>query len=249
MSDTKTTDFGYQRIETAEKVKRVGEVFSSVASSYDLMNDVMSMGVHRLWKRYTICLSGVREGNHVLDVAGGTGDIAMLLAQQVGSTGSVTLCDINQDMLMHGRDRFIDAGMVENIDFVQGNAESLPFRKNNFDCITIAFGLRNVTDKMAALVSMYDKLKYGGRIIILEFSSVVIPVFRELYEAYSFRLIPWFGKIIAGDEDSYRYLVESIRMHPSQDMLASMMETAGFYHVDYLNLTGGIVAIHRGYKI
>ena len=240
MSEAKTTDFGFQSIVTEEKAGRVDEVFSSVASRYDLMNDVMSIGVHRLWKRYAIYLSGVRAGHHVLDVAGGTGDMAMLLARKVGPSGSVTICDINQDMLRHGRDRFIDAGILEGIEFVQGNAECLPFGRNNFDCVTIAFGLRNVTDKTAALASMYDKLKYGGRIMILEFSSVVIPVLREFYDAYSFRLIPWFGKIIAGDKASYQYLVESIRMHPPQDKLAAMLESAGFCMVDYLNLSGGI---------
>lgn len=249
MSDTQTTHFGYQRIPTDEKAKRVGEVFSSVASRYDLMNDVMSMGVHRLWKRYTVYLSGVHEGHHILDVAGGTGDIALLFSREVGPSGSITVCDINADMLQHGRDKFIDAGVLQGVDFVQGNAECLPFRKNNFDSISIAFGLRNVTDKMAAITSMYDKLKYGGRIIILEFSSVVIPLLKQLYDVYSFRLIPWFGKIVADDEDSYQYLVESIRMHPDQEKLAAMLETAGFCKVDYLNLSGGIVAIHRGFKI
>jgi demethylmenaquinone methyltransferase/2-methoxy-6-polyprenyl-1,4-benzoquinol methylase len=249
MSDTQTTHFGYQRILTDEKVKRVGAVFSSVASRYDLMNDVMSMGVHRLWKRYTVYLSGVHEGHHILDVAGGTGDIALLFAREVGSSGSITVCDINADMLQHGRDKFIDAGVLQGVDFVQGNAECLPFRKNNFNCISIAFGLRNVTDKMAAITSMYDKLKYGGRIIILEFSSVVIPLLKKLYDVYSFRLIPWFGKVVADDEASYQYLVESIRMHPDQEKLVSMLETAGFCKVDYLNLSGGIVAIHRGFKI
>ena len=249
MSETETTHFGYQRIARDDKVKRVGEVFSSVASRYDLMNDVMSMGVHRLWKRYALHLSGVHEGHHVLDVAGGTGDIALLLARKVGSSGSVTVCDINADMLSHGRNKFIDAGILEGVDFVQGNAECLPFSKNNFDCVTIAFGLRNVTDKIAALTSMYDKLKYGGRIIILEFSSVAIPFIKQFYDVYSFRLIPWFGKIIADDSASYQYLVESIRMHPDQETLAAMLETAGFSHVDYLNLSGGIVAIHTGFKI
>jgi demethylmenaquinone methyltransferase / 2-methoxy-6-polyprenyl-1,4-benzoquinol methylase len=244
-----TTHFGYQEVPTKEKARRVADVFSSVASEYDLMNDVMSFGVHRLWKRQAVHLCAIRKNFHVLDLAGGTGDIARLIHNQLGDEGRVTLCDINAEMLKEGRNRFIDKGLFKGIDYVQGNAEALPFDDNSFDCMTIAFGLRNVTDKDAALRSMYSKLKYGSQLVILEFSKIVIPVFDKIYDEYSFKLIPMFGKAVANDEASYQYLVESIRMHPDQKTLSSMMENAGFENVQHHNLSGGIVAIHRGYKI
>jgi demethylmenaquinone methyltransferase / 2-methoxy-6-polyprenyl-1,4-benzoquinol methylase len=244
-----TTHFGYEQVPTEEKARRVADVFSSVASEYDLMNDVMSLGVHRLWKRQAVHLCAIRKNFHVLDLAGGTGDLGNLIYKQLGDDGRVTLCDINAEMLKEGRNRFIDKGIIKDIDYVQGNAEALPFEDNSFDCITIAFGLRNVTDKDAALRSMYSKLKYGSQLIILEFSKIIIPVFGKIYDEYSFKLIPKFGKAIANDEASYQYLVESIRMHPDQETLSSMMVNAGFEKVQYHNLSGGIVAIHRGYKI
>lgn len=244
-----TTDFGFEKVSTSEKTRRVKEVFSSVASEYDLMNDLMSLGVHRLWKRHAVHLCAIKPNHKILDLAGGTGDIANLLYRQLGKEGHITLCDINAEMLKHGRDRFINEGVLKNIDYVQGNAEALPFSDNNFDLITIAFGLRNVTDKAKALCSMYDKLKYGSQVMILEFSKVVTPLLEKIYEQYSFKLIPQIGKLIAKDEASYQYLVESISMHPDQETLADMMQQAGFEQVKYLNLSGGIVAIHRGYKL
>ncbi len=245
----KTTHFGYEQVATEEKVRRVADVFSSVASEYDLMNDIMSLGVHRIWKRQAVHLCAIRKNFHVLDLAGGTGDLARLIHKQLGDDGRVTLCDINASMLSEGRNRFIDKGIIKGIDYVQGNAEVLPFEDNSFDCMTIAFGLRNVTDKDAALRSMYSKLKYGSQLIILEFSKIVIPVLDKIYDEYSFKLIPMFGKAVANDEASYQYLVESIRMHPNQETLSTMMENAGFEKVQHHNLSGGIVAIHRGYKI
>ena len=249
MSEQSTTHFGYEQVPTEDKARRVADVFSSVASEYDLMNDIMSLGVHRLWKRQAVHLCAIRKNYQVLDLAGGTGDIARLIYKQLGDDGRVTLCDINAEMLKEGRNRFLDKGLFKGIDYVQGNAEALPFEDNSFDCMTIAFGLRNVTDKDAALRSMYSKLKYGSQLIILEFSKIVIPVFDKIYDEYSFKLIPMFGKAVANDEASYQYLVESIRMHPDQDTLASMMQNAGFERVQYHNMSGGIVAIHRGYKI
>jgi demethylmenaquinone methyltransferase / 2-methoxy-6-polyprenyl-1,4-benzoquinol methylase len=249
MTNQTTEDFGYEKVATGEKVRRVGEVFSSVASEYDLMNDIMSFGVHRLWKRQAVHLCAIRKNFHVLDLAGGTGDIASLIHKQLGDDGRVTLCDINAEMLKEGRNRFVDKGVIRNVNYVQGNAEVLPFADNSFDCMTIAFGLRNVTDKDAALRSMYRKLKYGSQLIILEFSKIVVPVLDKIYDEYSFKLIPVFGKAVANDEASYQYLVESIRMHPDQKTLSSMMENAGFEKVQHYNLSGGIVAIHRGYKI
>ena len=244
-----STDFGYQQVSPEEKTRRVRDVFSSVASEYDLMNDVMSLGVHRLWKRHAVHLCAIKKNYHVLDLAGGTGDIARLIYPQLGPEGHVTLCDINAEMLKEGRNRFIDKGIINGVDYVQANAEALPFADNSFDCMTIAFGLRNVTNKDAALRSMYSKLKYGSQLVILEFSKVVIPFFDKLYDQYSFRFIPRFGKMVANDEASYQYLVESIRMHPDQKTLADMMKHAGFDKVQYHNLSGGIVAIHRGYKL
>ena len=243
------TDFGFQKVTAGEKTRRVDQVFSSVASEYDLMNDLMSVGVHRLWKRHAVHLCEIKKHYQVLDLAGGTGDIARLIKKQLGAEGNITLCDINADMLQHGRDRFIDRGIINGIDYVQANAEALPFTDNSFDCITIAFGLRNVTDKQKALCSMYSKLKYGSQLVILEFSKIVIPVLARLYDQYSFKLIPRLGQLVAKDADSYQYLVESIRMHPDQESLKAMMESAGFEQVRYHNLSGGIVAIHRGYKL
>lgn len=249
MTKQTTTDFGFEQVAAEEKARRVANVFTSVASEYDLMNDIMSFGVHRLWKRKAVHLCAIRKNFHVLDLAGGTGDIASLIHNQLGDDGRVTLCDINAEMLKQGRDRFIDKGIIKGIDYVQGNAEALPFEDNSFDCMTIAFGLRNVTDKDAALRSMYNKLKYGSQLVILEFSKIVIPVLDKLYDQYSFKLIPRFGKLVANDEASYQYLVESIRMHPDQDSLSLMMQKAGFEKVQYHNLSGGVVAIHRGYKL
>lgn len=249
MTDQQTTDFGFQKVSSDEKTRRVRQVFTSVAAEYDLMNDLMSLGVHRLWKRHAVHLCSIKKNEQVLDLAGGTGDIAALVKPRLGQDGSLTICDINADMLQHGRDRFINTGMTDGINYVQANAECLPFADNNFDCITIAFGLRNVTDKGKALRSMYSKLKYGSRIMVLEFSRIAIPLLAKLYDQYSFKLIPRIGKLVANDEESYQYLVESIRMHPDQDSLKTMMEAAGFEKVSYLNLSGGIVAIHRGYKL
>jgi len=249
MHQTHTTDFGYEQVSPGEKTLRVSEVFSSVASSYDLMNDVMSLGLHHLWKQQAIHLAHIRADSQILDLAGGTGDLAMLMKKRISAAGHITLCDINPDMLQQGRDRFIDRGIINGIDFVQGNAENLPFTANHFDLITIGFGLRNISDKQQALNSMYEKIKYGGELIILEFSRVVLPLLARLYDEYSFRVIPWLGKKIARDEASYRYLVESIRMHPDQATLTGMLEAAGFDMVDYINLSGGVVAIHRGHKL
>jgi demethylmenaquinone methyltransferase / 2-methoxy-6-polyprenyl-1,4-benzoquinol methylase len=221
-----------------EKVRRVGAVFDSVAGKYDVMNDVMSLGVHRLWKRFAIELSGVRKGQRVLDLAGGTGDLAVRLARMVGPDGEVVLADINAAMLEHGRARLLDQGIAGNVRFVQANAECLPFPDNHFDCITIAFGLRNVTDKDAALASMYRVLKPGGRLLVLEFSKPTVPGLAPLYDLYSFKLLPLMGKLIANDAASYQYLAESIRMHPDQDTLRAMMAAAGFEDCGYHNLSG-----------
>lgn len=247
MSD-KTTDFGYQKVAWEDKVRRVGAVFDSVADRYDVMNDVMSLGIHRLWKRFTIELSGVRKGQRVLDLAGGTGDLAARLARLVGPEGEVVLADINGAMLAQGRARLMDQGIAGNVRYVQANAERLPFPDQYFDCITIAFGLRNVTDKDAALRSMLRVLKPGGRLLVLEFSKPSVPGLAPLYDLYSFKLLPLMGKLIAKDADSYKYLAESIRMHPDQTTLRDMMQQAGFEDCSYHNLSGGIVALHRGYK-
>jgi demethylmenaquinone methyltransferase/2-methoxy-6-polyprenyl-1,4-benzoquinol methylase len=246
--DDKTTHFGFREVPESAKAGLVGQVFSSVASRYDVMNDVMSFGIHRLWKRFTIQQAGVRAGQKVLDLAGGTGDLAAQFVTQVGPTGSVTVADINAAMLDVGRARFADRGLAGNVEFVQANAECLPFPDNHFDCITIAFGLRNVTHIDAALASMFRVLKPGGRLLVLEFSKPVLPGLNAVYDAYSFYLLPKFGKLIANDEDSYRYLVESIRKHPDQETLKGMMEKAGFERTHYFNLSGGIVALHKGYK-
>jgi len=244
-----TTHFGYKQVPIDEKVGRVREVFDSVADKYDVMNDLMSLGIHRLWKRYTIELSGVKRGQRVLDLAGGTGDLAARFARMVGPEGQVVLADINAAMLNCGRERMIDKGIVGNVDYAQVNAESLPFPDNHFDCITIAFGLRNVTDKQKALESMRRVLKPGGRLLVLEFSKPVMPGLKPIYDLYSFSLLPMMGKLIANDADSYRYLAESIRMHPDQQTLQQMMEQAGLERCEFFNLSGGIVALHRGFKL
>jgi demethylmenaquinone methyltransferase/2-methoxy-6-polyprenyl-1,4-benzoquinol methylase len=244
----KTTDFGFEQVAWDEKQRRVSGVFDSVAGNYDLMNDVMSLGIHRLWKRFAVDQSGVRAGQSVLDLAGGTGDLAVRLARIVGTRGRVVIGDINVSMLNVGRERLLDQGIAGNVEFVQVNAEALPFPDNSFDCVTIGFGLRNVTDKPKALASMYRVLKPGGRALVLEFSTPVLPGLKPAYDLYSFRVLPLLGRLIAKDEDSYRYLAESIRVHPDQESLKSMMEQAGFETCDYFNLSGGIVALHRGYR-
>ena len=245
MNDDKT-HFGYQTVDAAAKAGMVGQVFDSVAAKYDLMNDLMSFGVHRIWKRFTIDQSGVRPGQFVLDIAGGTGDLAGKFSKRVGKQGFVVLADINASMLHVGRDKLMDDGVVGNIDYTQANAEALPFADDSFDCITIAFGLRNVTDKDKALASMNRVLKPGGRLLILEFSK---PVLSKAYDAYSFAALPMMGKLVANDAESYRYLAESIRMHPDQETLKGMMDDAGFGVTSYHNLTGGIVALHKGFKL
>lgn len=246
---TNTTHFGYEEVQREDKARKVAGVFHSVASNYDVMNDVMSLGIHRLWKRYTIEMSGVRSGQRVLDIAGGTGDLAAKFSSLVGESGEVVLADINESMLEVGRERLVDRGVLNNVSYVQANAEVLPFPDNHFNCITIAFGLRNVTDKNAALRSMNRILKPGGRLLVLEFSKPVAPLLETVYDAYSFKLLPLMGKLIAKDDTSYRYLAESIRMHPKQEELLSMMQEAGFERCEYFNLSGGIVALHRGYKL
>jgi len=242
------THFGYQKVATEEKELRVSEVFDSVASRYDVMNDLMSFGIHRIWKRITIEQSSVRAGQCVLDLAGGTGDLAIKLSRRVGTSGQVVLADINAMMLGQGRDRLIDKGICDNVTYVQLNAEALPFEDESFDCITMAFGLRNVTDKQKALNSMFRVLKPGGRLLVLEFSKPVLPLLSKAYDAYSFSALPFMGRLIANDADSYRYLAESIRMHPNQETLASMMRESGFEDVGYQNMTGGIVALHKAFR-
>ncbi|AKQ34015.1 bifunctional demethylmenaquinone methyltransferase/2-methoxy-6-polyprenyl-1,4-benzoquinol methylase UbiE [Candidatus Coxiella mudrowiae] len=243
----KTTYFGYQTIPENQKTDKVKNVFESVASKYDLMNDLMSLGIHRFWKDFAIKLSQLRPGHQVLDLAGGTGDLAKRISLIIGNNGTVVLADISDAMLTIGRNRLLDQGIFRNIQFIQTNAEVLPFPDNFFDRIIIGFGLRNVTDKMAALHSMYQVLKPGGLVTILEFSKPH-SLLQDLYDLYSFKLLPWLGKKVANDEESYRYLVESIRMHPDQKNLIKMMTEAGLEDCDYHNLSGGIVAVHRGYK-
>jgi len=248
MDEERSTDFGYQRVSREDKARRVRGVFDSVAPNYDLMNDLMSAGAHRLWKRFTLALANLRPGQRALDVAGGTGDLAAGLARQVGERGRVVLADINAAMLARGRDRLLDAGFAANVAYVQANAERLPFREGSFDCVTIGFGLRNVTDKAAALRSMRAVLKPGGQLLVLEFSRPQLPGLKALYDAYSFQVLPVLGRIVAGDAASYRYLAESIRMHPNQDQLLEMLAAAGLEGCRYHNLSGGIVAVHRGYR-
>ena len=243
------TDFGYRDVPAGEKTRLVGQVFSSVAGKYDLMNDLMSVGIHRFWKRWFVATSGIRSGQQVLDLAGGTGDIAALLQPRVGPKGRIVLSDINPDMLTVGRDRLTDRGMTGNVSYALINAESLPFADGEFDAVTIAFGLRNVTDKQTALAEIHRILKPGGRILILEFSRVSGEALRKLYDFYSFSVLPKLGGMVAGDEDSYRYLAESIRKHPDQETLSSMLTTAGFEQVKYRNLSAGVVAIHRGFHV
>jgi len=243
-----TTDFGYEQVKTAEKASKVADVFHSVAAKYDIMNDLMSFGVHRIWKRFAIDCSGVRPGQKVLDLAGGTGDLTAKFSRIVGEKGQVILADINDSMLKVGRDKLRDLGVVSNVEYVQANAQALPFPENTFDLITIAFGLRNVTDKDEALRSMYRVLKPGGRLLVLEFSKPSNDLLSKAYDMYSFNLLPTMGKMVANDSESYKYLAESIRMHPDQETLKGMMDTAGFEQTQYYNLTGGIVALHRGYK-
>ncbi len=246
--NTEETHFGFQKVPVHEKVQKVKAVFDSVAPNYDLMNDLMSLGIHRLWKQFTINLAAVQKGWKILDVAGGTGDLTSAFAQQVGESGEVVLADINAEMLNVGRDRLINEGIVGNVHCVQADAENLPFEDDHFNLITIAFGLRNVTNKDNALASMFRVLKPGGRLFVLEFSQVHFPPLKALYDVYSFQILPFLGKMVANDEESYRYLAESIRMHPDQETLKQMMEEVGFERCEYFNLTGGIVALHCGYK-
>lgn len=243
-----TTDFGFRTVARDEKQAMVADVFHSVAAKYDVMNDLMSFGIHRIWKRFTIDCSGVRRGQRVLDLAGGTGDLAAKFSRMVGEQGQVVLADINDSMLKMGREKLRDRGIVGNINYVQANAEALPFPDNYFDCITISFGLRNVTDKDKALRSMFRVLKPGGRLLVLEFSKPLLAPLSKAYDAYSFHVLPKIGELVVKDPDSYRYLAESIRMHPDQETLKGMMGNAGFENVTYFNLTGGIVALHRGFK-
>jgi len=249
MTDEKTTHFGYKQVPVEEKAEHVREVFDSVASSYDIMNDLMSLGIHRLWKRHTIELAGVRRGQRVLDLAAGTGDLSERFAGIVGTEGEVVLTDINAAMLTRGRDRLMNAGVAGNLYYAQVNAEALPFPEDYFDCVTIGFGLRNVTNKQRALEEMYRVLRPAGRALILEFSQPGSRPLRKLYDLYSFSVLPTLGRLVAGDSESYRYLAESIRMHPDQETLRAMMEQAGLERCDFFNLSGGIVAIHRGYKL
>ncbi|MEW6999708.1 bifunctional demethylmenaquinone methyltransferase/2-methoxy-6-polyprenyl-1,4-benzoquinol methylase UbiE [Colwelliaceae bacterium BS250] len=243
-----TTHFGFKTVKADEKASMVAGVFHSVAKQYDIMNDVMSFGVHRLWKRFTIDASGVRPGNSILDLAGGTGDLTAKFSKLTGPTGKVILADINSSMLNVGRDKLRDLGIVGNVDYVQANAEALPFDDNSFDIVTIAFGLRNVTDKDKALRSIFRVLKPGGRLLVLEFSKPEHQLLNKAYDFYSFNILPKMGELVAKDGASYQYLAESIRMHPDQETLKAMMETAGFEQTTYHNLTGGIVALHKGYK-
>ena len=249
MSDDGYTDFGFQRVAAGDKQRRVGAVFDSVAGRYDLMNDLMSFGLHRLWKRFAVLLSGVRAGAEVLDLAGGTGDIARLLHERVGDSGRVVLADINAAMLRRGRERLLDEGRVSGVAYAQVNAEALPFPDRSFDCVTIGFGLRNVTRKDRALAEMHRVLRPGGEALVLELSQLRVPAARPLYDLYSFRVLPWLGRRVAGDADSYRYLAESIRMHPSQERLAQMMTEAGFDECEWFNLALGVVAVHRGRRL
>lgn len=249
MTTENTTDFGFQKVPWGEKQRRVRGVFDSVAGRYDLMNDLMSGGVHRYWKRYTIDLAALRPGEQALDLAGGTGDLSLAMSKKVGPKGRVVLSDINAEMLSNGRRRLTDKGVIGNIEFALINAEAIPFQDKSFDCVTIGFGLRNVTDKSRALGEMLRVLRPGGRLLVLEFSKPLEPMLGKVYDEYSFRMLPVLGKLVAGDAESYQYLAESIRMHPDQDTLKCMMEEVGFARCQYYNLTGGVVAVHRGYKV
>ena len=248
MNKAQTTHFGFETVPAAEKAKRVADVFHTVANRYDLMNDLMSLGLHRLWKQYTLSTSPVRPGQTVLDIAGGTGDLAKGFLKKVGSTGSVYLADINNSMLTIGRDKLLNQGFFQHLFYIQTNAESLSFKDNYFDCVSMGFGLRNVTDKEKALASIYRVMKPGGCLLILEFSHPVLPLLKNLYEKYSFSFLPKLGEWITGSSDSYRYLVESIQRHPDQETLKNMILNAGFDQCDYTNLTGGIVCLHKAYK-
>lgn len=248
MTDSSKTHFGFTEVDITSKAHRVGEVFRSVASKYDLMNDLMSFGAHRLWKRFAVLQSGLRPGGKVLDVAAGSGDLSRHFARQVGTTGQVVVTDINASMLAEGKDNLVNDGLVENISYALVDAEQLCFGDNEFDCVSISFGLRNVTRKDLALASMCRVLKPGGRLLVLEFSKPIIPLLQQAYDSYSFNVIPKIGKLVAGDEASYKYLVESIRQHPDQQTLKDMMLDAGFNHVRVHNLSGGIVALHVGYR-
>ena len=249
MSQDKTTHFGYETVAEAEKAERVRGVFDSVATRYDLMNDLMSLGIHRLWKRFAVQLTGVRAGQRVLDLASGTGDLASRLAGLVGPAGLVVMSDVNAAMLAQGRDRMLDEGRVGNVRYAQLDAEALPFPDGTFDCVTIGFGLRNVTHKERALAEMHRVLRPGGRALVLEFSHPTTAPLRAAYDLYSFQVLPRLGRLVASDEASYRYLAESIRMHPDQQTLKAMMEAAGFERCDVHNLTGGVVAVHRGFRL
>ena len=240
-----TTHFGYKSVDETEKAKHVRGVFDSVASKYDVMNDLMSMGLHRVWKAYTVLVADIREGYQVLDIAGGTGDLALAFAKKVGKTGRVVHTDINEAMLRTGRNRLLDAGVA--LPTLVCDAEKLPFPSNHFDVVSVAFGLRNMTHKDVALAEMNRVLKPGGKLLVLEFSKVAPPL-EKAYDWYSFKVLPQLGKWVAGDDASYRYLAESIRMHPGQDELKAMMKQGGFGHVDYHNMTGGLVALHVGIK-
>src|ERR1700674_2232239 len=243
-----STDFGFQQVPWRDKARRGRGVFDSVADRYDLMNELMAAGTHRLWKQFMLSLPGLAPGERALDIAGGTGDIAAGLARQVGKSGLVVLADINANMLRHGRDRLTNRALVANVHYVQADAERLPFADRSFDCVTIGFGLRNVTDKAAALASMQRVLKPGGQLLVLEFSQPVTRPLSRLYDLYSFNVLPWLGRAVAGDAESYRYLAESIRRHPNQQGVIELMKTAGLESCRYHNLMGGIVAVHRGYR-
>lgn len=242
------THFGFKQVAKEQKESMVADVFHSVAAKYDVMNDLMSLGIHRIWKRYTIDCSGIRPGHKVLDLAGGTGDLAAKFSRIVGETGQVTLADINHSMLMVGKEKLTNMGIMSNLNYVQANAEALPFPDNHFDLVTMAFGLRNVTEKSNALASIYRVLKPGGRLLVLEFSKPSSEVLSKIYDSYSFHLLPKIGQLVANDAESYQYLAESIRMHPDQETLEGMMQEVGFEQTSYTNLTGGIVALHRGFK-
>tara|TARA_Y100001935_G_scaffold255662_1_gene270853 strand:- start:35263 stop:36012 length:750 start_codon:yes stop_codon:yes gene_type:complete len=249
MKKRNTTNFGYKEVEIEEKAGLVRNVFDSVANKYDLMNDLMSLGIHRIWKKIAIELSDVRPGQKILDLASGTGDLVQKFARIIENDGLIIMSDINSKMLINGKNKIIDEGFIENIEYVQANAEQLPFEDNSFDLITIAFGLRNVTDKNKALEAMYKKIKPGGRLLILEFSKPKSKILKKIYDSYSFKILPNLGNFITNDKQSYQYLAESIRMHPDQETLKLMMEKSGFELCDIHNMSGGIVAIHRGFKL